>query len=204
MLLFYGVALWLEILREIILIVTPIICVGIRSFTLSGTSWFLQVFGVVMFLSYLLTGWLSGRFVAKFGVQKSLTSTFVLVLVMITIDVTLFEFVYETRDHFDFRHFEVFAMIILALGTIASVNNMLAICNRFYNLRPSKWTNQSTIQLLGEVSAGIIVSVILFASMQHEKQRSTFLELASSNVFSFLVVGQTALTITATALLCLY
>ena len=94
MLLFYGVSLWLEILREIVLIVTPIICVGILSFTLSRTAWFLQISGVIMFLSYLLTGWLSGRFVANFGVQKSFTSAFVLVLVMISIDVALFEFVY--------------------------------------------------------------------------------------------------------------
>ena len=94
MLLFYGVSLWLEILREIVLIVTPIICVGILSFTLSRTAWFLQISGVIIFLSYLLTGWLSGRFVANFGVQKSFTSAFVLVLVMISIDVALFEFVY--------------------------------------------------------------------------------------------------------------
>ena len=204
MLLFYGVSLWLEILREIVLIVTPIICVGILSFTLSRTAWFLQISGVIMFLSYLLTGWLSGRFVAKFGVQKSFTSAFVLVLVMISIDVALFEFVYETRDNFDFHHFVIFSMIILALGTIASVNNMFAICNKLYNRKPLKWVNQSTIRLLGEVLAGVIVAVILYENLHHKKKSGSELEFASSNVFSFLVVGQTALTIIATVLLGLY
>ncbi len=111
---------------------------------------------------------------------------------------------YETRDHFDFRHFVIFSLIVLALGTIASVNNMFAICNKLYNRKPLKWTNQSAIRLLGEVLAGVIIAVILYENLHHKKKSDSELEFASSNVFSFLVVGQTALTIVATVLLSLY
>jgi len=204
MLLFFAVALWLEILREIVLIVSPMICVGILSWTLSGTAWFLQISGVVMLLSYLLIGWLSGRFVTRFGVQNACTSTFALVVFMVSIDVTLFDFVYETRRNpHAFIHYTIFAILILALATIASVSNMFAICNKLYNQRhrPSKWVKQSTLRLIGEVLAGVCVASLIWRPC---KEHGTHLETASSNVFSFLVVGQTALTMTAAALLNFY
>lgn len=205
MFLFFGIAMWLEILREIVLIASPVVCVGILSYTLSETAWFLQHTGIVMLVSYMFIGWMSGKFVAKFGVQNACTSAFALVVFMITIDVVLFEFVREARDNYDFSHFALLSTLILALATIASVSNMFAICNKYFNRRhrPSKWVTQSTLRLVGEILAGLLVALI-YSSGHTDEKTASHLKLIVSNVFSFLVVGQTAFTITATAFLNLY
>ena len=203
-LLFLTLTVWLEVVKEILVIIFPLVSFYALEWAPSSVAWVLCACGFVVLLSYFFSGWISGLYVSSFGTSNTCTSATVLVLLMMIQVAMLIHVVYEMHVVEHFESYAVFVIPILSTATFASVSNALCLCS--YTHDAPAGLRKSSIRTISSLVAAIVVvgSAFLAALDPRTRTRSSVAMEAADEAMVFVLVSQGVLSLLTFALLVVY